>query len=161
MIYYIYKIVCNDVSITDFYVGSTSNIRNRKYQHKSSCNTEKDKKYNCKIYQTIRDNGGFENWRMVVLEEMEEGTTLLQSRMREEHYRLELQATLNSISCGTGLTREEYKKEYNKTEKRQEYLKKYSKTEKCKESQKKYMKKYYQKQKEKKLLSQNQFVEPI
>jgi len=138
MIYYIYKLVCNDVSVTDFYIGSTSNIRNRKYQHKNCCINLNDKHYNLKIYQTIRENGGFENWRMVVLEEMIEGTTLLQSKMREEHFRLELEATLNSISCGTGLTKKEYMKDYSKTKKSKETKKEYQQTEKHKEYQKQY-----------------------
>jgi len=127
MIYYIYKIVCNDVSVTDFYVGSTSNIRNRKWDHKSNCNNENCKKYNQKIYQTIRDNGGWDNWRIVILEEMKEGTTLLQSRMREEHFRLELQATLNSYCCGTGINKVDYDKEYkgNKKEHYKNMAKKY------------------------------------
>jgi hypothetical protein len=112
MIYYIYKIVCNDVSITDFYVGSTSNVRHRKWEHKSACQILNNKSYNQKIYQTIRENGGWDNWRMIVLEEMIEGTTLLQSRMREEYFRLELQATLNSYCCGTGLNKKDYDKIY-------------------------------------------------
>ena len=148
MIYYIYKLVCNDGSCLEFYVGSTSNIRNRKYQHKTKCNNSKDKEYNKKLYQIIRDNGGWYNWRMVILEEMEEETTLLQSRMREEHYRLELEATLNMRHCGIGLTKEEYIKEYQQTDKykeyKKEYLKEYSQTENFKVSQKKY----YEKNKE-------------
>jgi len=32
----IYKIVCNDLNITDLYVGSTTDFTNRKYNHKSS-----------------------------------------------------------------------------------------------------------------------------
>jgi len=144
MIYYIYKLVCNDVSVTEVYVGSTSNIRNRKYQHKSYSNNPNHKHYTSKICQTIRENGGFENWRMIVLEEMEEGTTLLQSRMREEYWRLELQANLNMRSCGTGLTKEEYNKDYHKeyknTEKYKEYQKEYSHNEKCKETRKEYEK---------------------
>ena len=39
----IYKIVCNDLNITDLYVGSTTDFTNRKYNHKSSCNNEKIK----------------------------------------------------------------------------------------------------------------------
>jgi hypothetical protein len=154
MIYYIYKIVCNDVSITDFYVGSTSNIRNRKCDHKSNCNNENSKKYNIKIYQTIRENGGWDNWRMVVLEEMEEGTTLLQSRMREEHYRLELQAKLNSICCGTGLTREEYIKEYRQTDKYKDYQKDYQKEYQQTDKYKEYQKEYQQTEKRKEYIKE-------
>jgi len=156
MIYYIYKLVCNDVSVNDFYIGSTSNIRNRKYKHKSDCNNQNKKNYMTKIYQTIRENGNWENWRMVILEEMEEGTTLLQSRMREEYYRLELQSTLNMVCCGTGLTREEYIKKYQETNKEnrkeymKEYIKEYQQTEKYKENKKEYMKEYSQTNKDKK-----------
>jgi len=171
MIYYVYKIVCNDVSVTDFYVGSTACFRKRKSHHKSICNNSNDKLYNLKIYQTIRANGGWDNWRMVIIEEMID-TTLVQARIREEHYRVELGASLNMVCCGTGLTKKEYKKEwyetnkeqlkdyretnkehikeykkvYNQTEKQKEYQKEYQKTEKRKE----YMKEYRRKQKEKK-----------
>jgi len=142
MIYYIYKIVCNDVSITDFYIGSTSNIRHRKCEHKYSCNNENRKSFNFKIYQIIRHNGGWNNWRMIVLEEMVEGTTLLQSRMREENYRLELQSTLNTRNCGTGLTKKEYEKEYSKTEKYKEYQKKYNKEYEQTDKRKEYLREY-------------------
>jgi ubiquitin len=121
MIYYIYKIICNDVSITDFYIGSTTCFRRRKNEHKSRYN----KLHNNKIYQIIRDNGGWDNWRMVIIEEIID-TTLIQARIREEYYRVEFGATLNSQSCYTGLTRKEYNKVkaklYEKTEKRIEYL---------------------------------------
>jgi predicted GIY-YIG superfamily endonuclease len=42
MSYYIYKICCDD--LPDFvYVGSTKAFRQRKRQHKSNCNNDKDK----------------------------------------------------------------------------------------------------------------------
>ena len=58
MTYYIYKIVCNDVSVTDFYIGSTSNFRNRKYQHKDNCNNSNmtDKQYNENKNQFLKIN---------------------------------------------------------------------------------------------------------
>ena len=152
MIYYIYKIVCNDVSITEFYVGSTSNFRNRKYQHKNDCNHPNNRSYNFKIYETIRQNGGWDNWRMVIIEEMIDATKI-QAHIREEYYRVELGATLNSMCCGTGLTREEYQKEYQKVykqtnkEKIKEYQKVYKQTNK--EKQKEYIKEYRQTNKEK------------
>lgn len=165
MVYCIYKIVCNDVSVTDFYVGSTKCFRKRKWDHKYYCNTEKNKKYNKKTYQTIRANGGWDNWRMVIIEEMEEGTTKIQALIREEYYRVELQATLNMIKCATGLTKQEYKKEYNQTEKQKKYRKEYKQTNKeYKEKQKIYNKEYYKKRKEKNqqaLLSQNDQIEII
>jgi predicted GIY-YIG superfamily endonuclease len=126
MIYYIYKIVCNDVSCLEFYVGSTTCFRKRKYSHKSRCNNPNDIRYNSKIYNDIRENGGWDNWRMVILEEMID-TTKIQANIREEHYRLKLCATLNSQSAYTGLTKEEQIKQYKEINK-----------EKIKEQQKVY-----------------------
>jgi hypothetical protein len=131
MTYYIYKIVCNDVSITDFYVGSTTCFRKRKYSHKTSCNNPNNSNYNFKIYQIIRDNGNWDNWRMVIIEEMIDATKI-QAHIREEHYRLELCANLNSQSSYTGLTKEEYQKEYRQTnkERNKEYQREYKKRQK-------------------------------
>jgi hypothetical protein len=64
----IYKIVCNDLSITECYVGHSTDFVRRKQSHKSSCKNEKDKNYNFKIYKTIRDNGGWTNWSMFEIE---------------------------------------------------------------------------------------------
>ena len=54
----IYKIVCNDLTVTYIYVGMTTDFTNRKYNHKSDCNNITDKHYNFKIYDIIRANGG-------------------------------------------------------------------------------------------------------
>ena len=55
----IYKLKHNeDYDDTNIYIGSTSNFKNRKYQHKFACNNEKDIAHNRFVYQFIRDNGG-------------------------------------------------------------------------------------------------------
>jgi len=64
----IYKIVCNDLSISDAYVGHTTNFTKRKQQHKNNCNNINKKAYNFKVYQMIRDNGGWDNWVMIEIE---------------------------------------------------------------------------------------------
>ena len=64
----IYKIVCNDLNITDVYVGHTTNFINRKARHKTNCNNINGKAYNFKIYNTIRNNGGWLNWSMIEIE---------------------------------------------------------------------------------------------
>jgi hypothetical protein len=64
----IYKLVCNNLEITDIYVGSTTNFKVRKNNHKSDCNNEKQKPYNQKKYITIRENGGWDNWSMIEIE---------------------------------------------------------------------------------------------
>ena len=110
MIYSIYKIVCEDANVKYSYVGSTRSFRVRKAQHKHCCNNEKDKEYNKKLYTTIRENGGWENWRIVVIAEVEVESKR-QAEIIEEEHRLKLQANLNERRCH--ITEQE-KKEYYK-----------------------------------------------
>jgi len=66
----IYKIKHNeDYDDNDIYVGSTSNFKNRKNQHKTTCNNEKSKKYDYPVYQYIRDNGNWDNFVMIPIEQ--------------------------------------------------------------------------------------------
>ena len=64
----IYKICCNDPNITDIYIGSTTNFYQRTRAHKTSCNNPNGKSYNLHVYKFIRDNGGWKNWRMDLIE---------------------------------------------------------------------------------------------
>lgn len=61
----IYKICCKDLSIQDIYVGSTTNFRNRKYEHKKCCNNSQIPNYKLYKYEFIRNNGGWNNWEMI------------------------------------------------------------------------------------------------
>ena len=90
----IYKIVCNDLSITDCYVGHTTEFTKRKSSHKSHCNNENDRYYNFNIYKFIRDNGGWDNWSMIEIEKCPciDGN---EARARERHWYEQLNATLN------------------------------------------------------------------
>jgi len=65
----IYKICCNDATITDIYVGHTTDIITRRYTHKSHSTNDKNKSYNLKPYQFIRKNGGWDNWSLIQIEE--------------------------------------------------------------------------------------------
>ena len=60
----IYKIECNDINIKECYIGSTRDFVLRRYNHKHDCNTSHRIQYNYKVYQFIRDNGGWKNWSM-------------------------------------------------------------------------------------------------
>ena len=128
MSYYIYKICCDDCP--EFvYVGSTKAFRERKASHKKHCNNLRD----TKLYNTIRDNKGWDNWRMVILEDCGE-ISFTEARIKEEENRTKLNANLNSIRCY--VTEEEKKerdkvhdKEYykNNLEQKKEYAKEYYK----------------------------------
>ena len=63
-----YKIICNDLEITDLYVGSTTDFRLRQNNHKSRCINENNPKHHFKIYENINLNGGWDNWLMVKIE---------------------------------------------------------------------------------------------
>lgn len=86
----IYKIVCKDLSITDLYVGSTIRFSSRKNMHKSQ-----SKQRNVKIYNAIREHGGWDNWEMVEIEKYpcNDGN---EAHARERYWYETLGATLNS-----------------------------------------------------------------
>jgi len=97
MSYYIYKICCDDCP--DFnYVGSTKAFRQRKNHHRQNCNDENYKNHHLKLYTTIRANGGWDNWRMVIIEECGE-ISFTQARIKEEENRVKLNANLNMQRC--------------------------------------------------------------
>jgi len=64
----LYSIVSNNVTIKEFYVGSTTDFKAQKYHHKSCCNNVNGKDYMYKLYQMIRANGGWSAWTMSRLE---------------------------------------------------------------------------------------------
>jgi hypothetical protein len=121
--YFIYKIYSDFCD--KFYIGSTRNIASRKKLHKSRCNNTNDISHNSKIYRTIRENGGWESFRMTCIEVME-NTTKLEAEIREEQMRMSLKATLNDRMATRGhMTIQEYGKRYR--EENKEHIKEYTK----------------------------------
>jgi len=122
----IYKIVCNDESVTECYVGHTTNFVRRKYCHKTNCNIPKMKQYNVKLYQIIRKHGGWNNFNMLPICEYP-CENYIQACIKEEEYRIKLLASLNNNKCYADSKTKDYQKEYQveyhqKTkEKKQEY----------------------------------------
>ena len=106
----IYKIVCNDENVDYLYLGSTTDFTKRKYNHKSGCNNETNKNYNEKKYVEMRNNGGWENFRIIQVEKYP-CNDKREAEAREEELRLELKANMNSNKC---YTTAEQKKEYHK-----------------------------------------------
>jgi lysophospholipase L1-like esterase len=132
-----YKIVCNDLTITELYVGSTSDFTRRKSNHKSHCKTK-----DLKIYTTIKANGGWDNWSMVEIEKYScaDGN---EARSRERYWIEELAAKLNTKRpIVTVEETAENKKEYENTHKenKNKYNKEYREThkEECQEYHKEY-----------------------
>jgi hypothetical protein len=89
-----YKIVSKDENIKEIYIGKTTNFKNRIRRHKSNCNNENGSHYNLKVYQYIRENGGWDNFDMIEIEKGEYDKK--DSAIRERYYIEKLNANLNS-----------------------------------------------------------------
>jgi hypothetical protein len=91
-----YKIFCKDPAIKDLYVGLTTNFVQRKHAHKQSCKNEKAMNHNCKLYNAIRNAGGWDNWHMEIIA-FHNCADSYEARKKEQEYFEALGATLNSI----------------------------------------------------------------
>ena len=142
---HIYKLCCKDINITDIYIGSTTNFIRRKCQHKSNCNNINDIHYNIKVYQFIRDHGNWDNWTMILIENVNCNTKLELHKI-ERKFIEELKPSLNSVIASR--PRKEVKKEYYQNNK--DFYKEYNKEyyNDNKEKLKKDKKEYYQNNKE-------------
>ena len=89
----IYKFHKDD--LPEIYIGSTHDEKLREQKHKSNCNNENYEYYNLKVYEFIRANGGYDNWKFEVLEHYPcENRTQL--RIREQYYYDLLKPLLNT-----------------------------------------------------------------
>ena len=141
----IYKIFCKDENIKECYVGSTIDLNLIKSIHKNMCNNEKSVGYNYPVYRFIRDNGGFDNWNFLILENYP-CRNKEQLLFKERYWFEKLGPMLNERYP---VRSEDENKEYNKQyrekniEKEKERRKQYYEVNKEKEKQ------YYEKNREK------------
>jgi hypothetical protein len=106
----IYKITCNDDTITDVYVGHTTNFIQRKHTHKQSCINPDSVNYSLKLYEVIRANGGWNNWKMEIINVFE-CKDHYEAKTKEHEYFIALNATLNSIDTKSKSTEKKQLKE--------------------------------------------------
>jgi len=113
------------------YVGSSTNFIKRKQQHKLCCNDENNIKYNTKVYKMIRENGGWDQFKIIIIKEYpcDSKINLL---IEEDRIMKELKANLNSQRAYISIEEEklqkkELDKQYriNNLEKIKQYEKKY------------------------------------
>lgn len=64
----IYILYCKNLSVKDEYVGKSVDIYSRIHNHKSDCNSEVKKKSDTRLYNFMRQHGGFKEWEFSVLE---------------------------------------------------------------------------------------------
>ena len=113
-----YKISCKDEKIKDCYIGQTENFNVRKWGHKSG-STKETKKPDILLYKFIKENGGWDNFKMEILERLD-CKDKEEVRNNERHLIDFHKGTLNDNQPGR--TKKQYKKE-----KFRDYDKKYSK----------------------------------
>lgn len=107
----IYKIQNKEIDDL-LYVGSTTNFTQRKSEHKSNSTNSNTQIYNAKLYKTIRDNGGWDMFNMIIVKEFP-CENRRQAEAEEDKVMREMRSILNS------------KRAYVSTEEREEYLKQY------------------------------------
>ena len=123
------------------YVGSTTDFTKRKAQHKRLTNSDNQSK----VYQNIRENGGWQCWHMIKICDFP-CSTATDARQEEDRQMMELKANLNSRKAYTSdEERRNQQKQYRETNRDQlnEKQKQYRETNKEK------IKQYYDTNKEK------------
>ena len=91
----VYKIICRDKEITEFYIGSSMDFNRRKRHHKSKSSNLNCNEYCCPLYMFINVNGGWENWEIVVIKEYK-FISKKELNMNEQYYIDLLKPQLNS-----------------------------------------------------------------
>ena len=145
--YTFYKL-CSD-NCEEFYIGSTSNFNNRKYEHKGSVNNPNQKNYNTKKACYIRENGGWDSWKMIPID-IKKDLSKREAEMYENELIQQNKPQLNTM-LHTYITEEEKKKnmiEYNKTRPKRDPEKRKEYREKNKEYIKEWKKEYQKQNKE-------------
>ena len=150
----VYKLVCLDPNVKETYVGSTTNFTKRKHSHHLNCICPVGIAYNKKAHLFIRENGGWENWNMVLIEYYPCETELELGR-RENYWIHELQASLNCITPPMYGTQKEYRETHR--EQKTEYDKEYREANKERIAER--IKEYYEAHREEILEYQKQYNE--
>jgi hypothetical protein len=146
----IYKLINYDYPEL-VYVGTTTNFTKRKQQHKERCLNEKNKKYYLKVYVSIREYDGWENWNMIKICDYP-CNNKREAELEEDKYMTELKANMNMIRASR--TRKQYYKDNKEKikDKMKEYMKEYN------EINKNTHKVYYEDNKEKILEKRKEIV---
>lgn len=88
---YIYQISCNEPNINENYIGQTDCFERRKKEH---CHNSKHS--DLKLYKMIRENGGWDNWNMRIMNHYYYSNHH-DTRQIEQKYIDIFKATLNTV----------------------------------------------------------------
>ena len=107
-----YKLVCSDLSVKDCYIGHTTSFRKRKTVHKNTCKNPNVADHNMPVYKFIRENGGWENWRMIEIDTLY-CRDKIDAEKKEREFIEQMTATLNRNKPYTTIEEKKaYKKEW-------------------------------------------------
>ena len=105
-----------------FYIGSAYDFEYRKGNHKSKCNNITDRDHNLQVYKFIRQNGGWDEWEMIIhekyplyLETNEENERALD--MQEQYWIDYYDNINNGLNGARAYLSEEVKKEQDRISK--------------------------------------------
>jgi hypothetical protein len=88
---YVYLLTCKNPTISDAYISQTTNLTQRKYKHKRET---LDLSIQTRLYDSIRKNGGWTNWKCEILEECACNNEF-QAKERGHFYILKMKPNLN------------------------------------------------------------------
>jgi hypothetical protein len=139
------------------YIGSTGNFSSRKSTHKTNCK----KQLKVKLYETINEHGGWDNFTMRPIEEFA-CQNKIEARMRERFWCEMYNPNLNTRKAYTSIEEKESYYDENK-EHIQQYHKEYYEDNKDRykqyyEDNKDRVKQYYQDNREKRLKYQKEYI---
>jgi hypothetical protein len=127
----IYKICCKDPTITDNYIGSTTDYKNIKINHKSNCNNQYSRYHNRYVYEFIRKHQGWSNWRIRIVKRYPDITSKKELLKKHRKWMRVLGASLNQRVPGTVIKvgKRKYDKLYYEShrEENAEYYREYNK----------------------------------
>lgn len=96
LVYTFYKIAIKDTK--HCYIGSTTNLNKRLNSHKNSCYNYLQPNYHFKLYEVIREHGGWQNVICSIV-----GSQQVENRseamIQEQKYIVQHKANLNSMSA--------------------------------------------------------------
>ena len=93
---FIYKLY--NPNTNDFYIGSTYEPTKRWDDHRYNTGAYDNKKYNYKVYRTIRETGGWDNWRQQIIDSYYE-ITKEDLKDIEQDYIIKLNPNCNSANA--------------------------------------------------------------
>ena len=101
--------------------------------HKTTCNNEKDEEHNLKLYQFIRENGGWDNWQTIHIETLSCKASL-EAKAIERQFAEQPEARLHTIRpTSTTEEQNQLKKKWYEDHKEEQLIRQKERYEETKE----------------------------